>query len=177
MNRATVDVGSLWELVENGYLTGRSHPSADLIIWNYTAKAQYEKHWTEETMMCRGLITTSAGEIVARPFPKFFNYEEYEGQIPKEPFTVTEKMDGSLGILYFVDGKPAIATRGSFTSEQAIRATAILRERYEHFPFSPHYTYLFEIIYPGNRIVVDYGKMDDLVLLATIYTKTGAEHS
>jgi RNA ligase len=37
------------------------------------------------------------------------------------------------------------------------------------------YTYLFEIIYPENRIVVDYGGVSRLVLLAAIKTDTGEE--
>ena len=36
-------------------------------------------------------------------------------------------------------------------------------------------TYLFEIIYPENRFVVDYGKQSSLILLAVIDTKTGDE--
>ena len=37
------------------------------------------------------------------------------------------------------------------------------------------YTYLFEIIYPSNRIVVDYGSAQRLVLLAAVRTQTGIE--
>ena len=37
------------------------------------------------------------------------------------------------------------------------------------------YTYLFEIIYPSNRIVVDYGSSRRLVLLAAVHTQTGIE--
>lgn len=40
-----------------------------------------------------------------------------------------------------------------------------------------HLTYLFEIIYPENRIVVDYGARRELVLLAVIETATGREHT
>ena len=174
-----VDIDKLRVLVDQGYLTCQKHMDADLYIWNYTARCQYEKFWTEETTMCRGLITDQDGWIVARPFPKFFNYEELiaEGKdMPLEPFVVTKKMDGSLGILYRVDGKSFIATRGSFYSEQAKRAQFILHDkRYYDFPFDPDYTYLFEIIYPDNRIVVDYGNMEDLVLLAMVNTTTGDE--
>jgi len=35
------------------------------------------------------------------------------------------------------------------------------------------HTVLFEIIYPENRIVVDYGEMEDLVLLGAVHTATG----
>lgn len=172
---AQVDVEALQRLVIDGYLTARPHPTEDLVIYNYTPRCQFDRYWTPETMMCRGLITKVDGTIVARPFGKFFNVEEHQGAIPLESFKVTEKMDGSLGILYFVDGKPCIATRGSFTSDQAIRANEILQRRYSTFSFMPYYTYLFEIIFPENRIVVDYGDMEDLVLLTVIFTETGEE--
>ncbi len=170
-----VNVEALQQLVKDGYLTARPHPTADLLIWNYTAKTQYEHYWTPETLMCRGLITRTDGTVVARAFQKFFNYEEITEPLPLEPFTVTEKLDGSLGILFVYEGKPQIATRGSFTSEQAIRANRILQKRYSEFHFRPDYTYLFEIVYPENRIIVNYGTQEDLILLAVIVTETGAE--
>jgi RNA ligase len=40
-------------------------------------------------------------------------------------------MDGSLGILYWIKDKPFVATRGSFESDQAVKATKILHERYQ----------------------------------------------
>ncbi len=170
-----VDVRRLRELAAERYLVVREHPAGDLLIWDYTAKAQFERYWTAETLMCRGLITTPDGEVVARPFPKFFNLEEHQGPLPHEPFDVYEKLDGSLGILYWRRGEPAIATRGAFASGQALRGTAVLRSRYRHLPLDRAVTYLFEIIYPENRVVVDYGDIDDLVLLAAIDTETGAD--
>jgi RNA ligase len=35
------------------------------------------------------------------------------------------------------------------------------------------YTFLFEIVYPDNRIVVNYGDMDDLVLLGAVHKERG----
>lgn len=171
---ATINIQEFREREEQGLITGRPHPTHDLIIWNYTPKCQFERAWDDVTMQSRGLITRSDGTVVARAFSKFFNLEEHTGPIPAEPFKVTEKMDGSLGILYFIDGKPHIATRGSFTSEQAERANIIL-ERYHDLPILTHYTYLFEIIFSENRIVVDYGETEDLILLAAIHTETGKE--
>jgi hypothetical protein len=84
-------------------------------------------------------------------------------------------VDGSLGILYWVGDEPAIATRGSFTSRQAVEATRILRERYGQIRLDRSKTYLFEIVLPWNRIVVDYGDREDLVLLAVIDTASGEE--
>lgn len=174
---ATISMDAFREQEALKYITGRSHPTADLIIWNYTPKCQFDGAWNEVTLQARGLITKSDGTIIARPFKKFFGIEQYNGTLPLEPFKVTEKMDGSLGVLYFVGDKPYIATRGSFTSEQAQRANQILYTKYSHMltRLSPTHTYLFEILYPQNRIVVDYGDTEDLVLLAMIETETGKE--
>ena len=175
---ATIDLATLQPFVDQGYLSMREHPTAALRIYNYTQRAQFDRAWTPETLRCRGLIVRPDGQIVARPFSKFFNLEEHIGlfgPLPIEPFEVYEKLDGSLGILYWLDGAPALATRGSFISEQAATGTRILRERYAGAPFLRDHTYLFEIIYPSNRIVVDYGDREDLILLAIIDTETGAE--
>jgi RNA ligase len=92
-------------LVADGWLRSQRHPDADLWIYNYTEKTQYEKHWIPETLVCRGLILDQAGRVIARPFSKFFNYGDPQvPSIPDEPFIVMEKMDGSLGILYYLDG-------------------------------------------------------------------------
>jgi len=113
-------------------------------------------------MQCRGLITNHSGEIIAKPFGKFFNYEEVidKNLIPwdSEYAYTQEKMDGSLGILFFYDGEWIMATRGSFTSEQSIRGLEILKSIYDLDRFVKEFTYLCEIIYPENRIVVNYGK-------------------
>jgi RNA ligase len=87
---------------------------------------------------------------------------------------VTDKADGSLGILYpLPSGGHAVATRGSFTSEQARHATDVWRQRYsEHAP-RPGTTLLFEIIYRENRIVLDYGDLDDLMFLTAVDIATG----
>lgn len=174
-----VDLNELRIRVGQKLLTEQKHPEADLIIWNYTPKAQYSKTWDEYTTMCRGLITDLEGNVVARPFPKFFNLNETPEtsveNLPAEVPEVTEKMDGSLGILYKVNGKARIATRGSFSSEQAKWATKWLNDNYANRAFLEGYTYLFEIIYRENRIVVDYGKREELVLLAMIENETGRE--
>jgi RNA ligase len=159
-------------------ITARKHPSADLWIYNYSPVVQYEKRWDAVTMQCRGLILDAEYQIVARPFQKFFNLDELPAEaIPDEPFAVYEKLDGSLGILYWLNNEPFIATRGSFMSDQAIRATDILHSRYAHTFGKLHRdrTYLFEIIYPQNKIVVNYGDREDLVLLAIINNQTGQD--
>lgn len=164
--------------IEEGLVTERSHPTEPYLIYNYTPVCQFSKSWDEITMQCRGLIVhKDTGEVIARPFPKFFNYEEHiskGGTIPNENPKVYDKRDGSLGILYWgLDGTPYIATRGSFTSEQALWATDFFRKNKGDIEWNKEYTYLFEIIYPQNRIVVDYGTREGLDLLAVRETKSG----
>lgn len=165
------------QLVEEGYISKRPHPTEEIYIYNYTAKAQYERVWTPETLQCRGLILNAAGDAIARPLPKFFNLEEHQGSIPSESFEVYEKLDGSLGILYWISSQPYIASRGSFISDQALKANEMLNSIYANAipKLDPALTYLFEIIYPSNRIVVDYGSLESMVLLAVIETATGRE--
>jgi RNA ligase len=159
----------------DGLLHKQNHPTLDLTIWNYSPKVQYEKLWDDITLQCRGLVTNSKGDIIARPFKKFFNYEEHKPEdIPNEDYVVYEKMDGSLGILFNYEGEWILATRGSFTSPQAIKGKKIL-DRHDISAWRKDNTYLFEIIYPQNRIVVDYGNEEKLVVLGGIHTETGHE--
>lgn len=171
-----LDPADLAQAITDGYVRERVHPDdPDLRILNYTPKTQAERIWTPTTRTCRGLIV-HGDQIAARPWAKFFNYGEHEdGTLDLgAPVEVTDKLDGSLGILYTAPGgRLAIATRGSFTSEQALHATELLRTRYADWePADRGSTYLFEIVYPENRIVVDYGQADDLVLLGKV-TRAG----
>lgn len=156
------------------------HPEYPLVIYNYSQECQFSKSWDDMTKMCRGLIVNkNTKEIVARPFIKFFNYEQHleSGEkLPSEVPNVYPKFDGSLGILYWWGDKPHIATRGSFISDQAIWATKFI-QRPDVYGWveklDREYTHLFEIIYPENRVVVSYGDMKYLVHLASIHTETG----
>lgn len=163
------------EMESQGYVRANEHPDFyEMWILNYTEKAAYEGMWNNVTLNCRGLIVDAFGNILARPFPKFFNYGQPGCPVVDldESALVSDKMDGSLGILYRGrDGLYYIATRGSFTSDQAIHATEILRTKYADFKPLKGLTYLFEIVYPENRIVCDYADMDDLVFLGAVRTE------
>lgn len=168
----------LQQMIAQNYVRVNKHPQHDLYIYNYTQSAQFERVWNDVTLACRGLILTEKYEIIARPFPKFFNLGEMENQpIPATSFEVFDKMDGSLGILYWWNEVPYIASRGSFSSDQSEKATELLHTNYkENWKYlDASKTYLFEIIYPENRIVLDYGNKEELVLLAVIDTQTGDE--
>jgi len=158
---------------EDGWLIKQTHPTLPLIIWNYSQTTQYEGKWDGVTLQCRGLVTDTDGNVVARPFKKFFNMEEGK-HTPTSEFDVYEKMDGSLIIVFWYEGGWVVASRGSFTSEQAVAASKIFFDKLDH-NFSIGITYLFEFTAKWNRIVVDYGDEDNLTLLGAIRTDDETE--
>jgi RNA ligase len=211
------DLDILNDYIERGLIIKQVHPTLPLSIYNYSRSCQYGQVWDDITLACRGLVLDNEGNVIAKPFPKFFNYEEHTAdEIPNELFDVYEKMDGSLGICFYYEreltyseryrlwfngnyetgmeyyegivpnfddpyfhptptkkGEWHMATRGSFTSEQAIKGKELLG-KYNFQKLHTDYTYLFEIIYKENRIVCDYD-FEDVVLLGVINTKTGIE--
>ncbi|MGW1289741.1 RNA ligase [Streptomyces sp. NPDC002586] len=154
------------------HVTRKQHPNLPLSIYTYAPVCQYENLWNDVTMRCRGLVVDdTSGEIVALPFPKIFvttmhgHGHTFAPALPAEPFDVFEKADGSLAIVFHYRGRWHAASKGSFVSGQAAWAQAVL-DRSDTSLLDPSLTYLAEAIYPSNRIVVDYGAREDLVLLA-----------
>lgn len=173
---------NLDDAVANGSIVARQHNDfPELTVYDYSVNTHFARDWNDLTTECRGLIVnTETQEIVARPFKKFYNNSEDdvpENQFPRTgPIEVMEKVDGSMGILYpRPDGTMALSTRGSMNSEQSQHATALYNEKYAGtWSPDPDYTYCYEIVYPDNRIVVDYGDKNDLVLLGARHKRTGA---
>ncbi|WP_310484933.1 RNA ligase [Chamaesiphon sp. VAR_48_metabat_403] len=176
MTNLPFDPHTLPTLIEQGYIISQTHPTLPLTIYNYTAKAQYDRYWVDATLHCRGLVLDNHYRPIARPLPKFFNLSEYQGTLPDGVPNIYEKLDGSLIILFHYQGQWEVASRGSFASDQSHMARVLLGNYREDLDkLDRAYTYLFEIIYPINRIVVDYGSAQRLVLLAAVHTETGAE--
>ena len=168
------DIHLLKQYEQEGLLTITYHPTLPIAIYNYSRKCQFDKAWDSILLQMRGMVLDNKGNVVARPFPKFFNYEELSPlDIPNEGFDLLEKADGSLGILFYYDCNVIMCTKGSFFSEQAIKGMEILNTKYPNFQPEFDKTYLLEIIFPENRIVVDYGNEEDLILLAVIQTNDG----
>lgn len=171
-----IDEENLKRLVADNQIITSNHPDLDLQILNYSPKTQYRKLWNEYTLSCRGLVINSNGDVIARPFKKFFNQSEHStSDIPSNlMFEVFEKMDGSFGILFNYKDQWIFASRGSFISEQSKVGRKMLSDSVLS-KLSKDHTYMFEILYPENRIVVDYGDLRELVMLGKINTKTGEE--
>lgn len=177
-----VDWTILNQYIEDNLIMSNKHPEYDIWILNYTPKTQFNKAWDIYTISCRGLVVDIEGNIIARPIQKFMNFEEHNiNDINlNEKYEVFEKVDGSLGIQFYYEPSFSwiIASRGSFISEQAVEAQKIFNTNVNRYDkLNKDYTYIYEIIYPENIVVVNYYGMRDLILLAIINTKTGEELS
>ena len=183
-------LNKLWKEVEAGRVAASQF--GDLTIFKYTQDTHIKDLWNETNRLARGIIFRVDSTIIARPFEKFFNLNERPSTNIKnlpwdESVEIYEKVDGSCGIGYFVNGLWKLATPGSMESEQAVEGTKILYQGHDipGYIRDPSCSYdlsrlpidctpVFEIIYPENRIVVDYGNKRELVLLA-IFEHNGVE--
>ena len=159
-----LDTDQIAMMVDLGLIRSERHPELPLTIYCYTDRAVFEREWTPETLNCRGLIVDDDGRVIARPFPKFFNHNEPDADKigMHEGVFIADKIDGSLGIIYPTPSGYAVATKGAFCSDQAQYATKQLNTLYPDFVPVFGMTYLVEIVYPANRVVVDYMAIDDL---------------
>lgn len=167
----------------------QKHPWADLYIFGYYRSDPHYRYrlWDATNSICRGLITDGSGNIIQRPFSKFWTFKQYlakdlvllsEGQTKtiKSPVkAIHEKVDGTMGVLYWVEDVPYIATQRSFTNAKAVKGTQLLHEKYAHLfgGFNRELTYVFEILYSETAIVVTYDVADELVLIGLIETSSG----
>lgn len=148
----------------------------DLILFNYSDHATYSKMWDEVTLNSRGTVyEKQTGNVVATAFKKFFNLNEHlSTKLENLPlhfgFLAFEKSDGSMGNVFKYKGEWKVSTRGSFFSDQAKKAQTML-SKYKMDLVPENVNLIIEIIYPANRIVVDYGAKEELVLLSAFDNK------
>lgn len=124
----------------------------------------------------RGItFNAKTGEIVSRPFEKFFNVGEKAWTQPNDVKNqmrwayVAEKRDGSMITPVVVNGRVFLKTKKSFTSDVALSAQANMTEEVEELCRAlarGNYTPIFEYTCPDNKVVIDYGSEPEFVLLA-----------
>jgi RNA ligase len=163
---------TLLEYERDGWIISKKHPTFNLYIWNYTNHAMFKKKWDEVTLKCRSLVTDAEGNVVARSFDKFFNWNDAPAQIIlKErqglPFEVCKKYDGSLILVFWYKDTLIVASRASFNGKHVDLAREIIDEVVqEQSVFDKNLTYVFELIHPRTQVVINYRGLRELVLLA-----------
>lgn len=128
---------------------------------------------------CRGIIFDHGGNLMSRPFHKFFNIsEKEETQIHaidmSQPHVIMEKMDGSMIRPIWLYDRVYLATKMGRT-DIAVEAEKLLSlDQWDWLEavMNTGVTPLFEYIAPTNKIVIEYGE-PKLVLLAMRNNFTG----
>jgi RNA ligase len=130
----------------------------------------------------RGIIfDTATGEIIRRPFHKFFNVNEREETQDhvvdlSRPHAILEKLDGSMIAPFIVNGEMIWGTKMGAT-EVAEPVEQFVKNNPDYITFAngllqAGFTPIFEWCSRKQRIVLDY-KEDQLVLTAIRDIKTG----
>lgn len=151
--------------------------SGDLLLFKYN-ECIWNVGWHKYAMASRGkIVDRNTLEVVSYPFDKFFNLNEHplsqeslvvEKISKADRVSLTNKLDGSTIIVSRYNDNALITTNGSFNNIQTKWAREIFEEKYPDFihDVPEGYTFVFELIHPENRIILDYGETQDLYLIA-----------
>lgn len=162
----------------------------DLVLTCYTKKAFYSREWDDVLTAARGHVYDEDMNVVSCPFDKIFNIGEVpetslsliKDRIANEPYTLWEKLNGHLCILFQHKGTFINTTKGSWDHEFIEKDRGILDKHaipgLIQNPDLVRYTFLFEIIseYDQHMLYEEHVKRfgkNEAVLLGAIDNSTG----
>ena len=178
--------------IDKGYVRCQRHRTLPLTIYNYTEQCSFDKAYNDVNSMCRGLCIDDAGHPANNPLGKFYNFEETHPEFaPEDVESITIKEDGSCIFIFWFRDQWVCCTRGSFISTQALYAQALfttydLDQRTKELQVPTflnsseiykEWTWIFELVGPGNINVTRAYPQDELRLLAARHNLTGRESS
>lgn len=158
------------------------------VLMKYT-KSIWAVSWNSLSLHARGkVLDIHDHHVVAYPFDKFFNLDEnpwtsqdYVRRLiaHSQEINVTEKKDGTAIIVTNTGSELLIHTSGDWDNAFTRTAHALFQAQYPLFYHQAPtgYTFIFELIVPDNKIVVDYGQEKALYLLAMRNLSTQAMES
>ena len=159
-----------------------------LMIANYDILADFTDPIVR---ICRGIILDTANdyEVVCFPFFKFCNYgEKGADSIDWASARVQEKVDGSIMKMYYYNDSWQVASNGvisafdaPLTADDEIKSFgwAFMRAAeavgLDINKLDTDCTYIFELVSPYNRVVVDYNGITTLYHIGTRNNRTEEE--
>lgn len=138
----------------------------------------------------RGIVFDKEGNIVSRPYSKFFNHLELQDRkdLPDHirelsdwqecDYIVTHKMDGSLAVVSNYKGDLLVTSSGSIDGEYPklfkdhLECTLNYTQLKYLKALTEYITFTFEYVSPKKRIVLEYPK-DAMILHGGRYTGSG----
>lgn len=158
-------VAGLAAAVARNHVHRNDDPETGLSVFMYSKDAMYDRAWTPITLIARGLVLhLPTRQVVATPFPKFFNAGEPGAPQPEGPFDAFEKADGSMVSLFRWRDRWRAGGRKRLRSRQMQVAQGLV-DAADTAALVPGTTYLAEYVGPENRVVVKYPRTE-LVFLA-----------
>lgn len=141
----------------------------NLYQFKYGRKATFDN---KLVIQSRGIILdkNQNWKIISYPYDKFFNYGERKTNIfDWKNINIFEKLDGSIITLYYYNKSWNIQTNGTPDGKTPIHNKnvtfeqlfwKIFKEKKYKLPTKINYCYIFELVSPLNRIIVNYKKSD-----------------
>jgi hypothetical protein len=158
------------------------NPRTGMNIYSYTKAAGKEDVITR---YCRGLVTDGSGNIVARAFPRFFNWGEMVQEQDLFNFNncwAENKEDGSLIIVYNHNDEWFVNTKATFggglmdgpssPTWQQMFCHILGVKNTNDIPLDKNIVYVFEMCTEYNHIVTSY-ETPTLYLLTAYYKYPG----
>lgn len=110
------------DLVEKKLVLTRSHPTLPISLYKYHRKVFYKGLFTEDERLrwARGIVLDHDGNIVLRPFYKWYNYHENgagEDWLDTDSVTAVQKINGFMMSVTAYDGQLVYSSTGTFDSE------------------------------------------------------------
>lgn len=149
-----------------------SHPTLPLVGFKYHQIESPKLHPVVRD--CRGIVLeTGSWDVIAKPFRRFFNAGEDHENFARfnwDNFTCTEKVDGSLAIVYYYAGQWHMNTSGSFGLGEVGFSGRTWRELFwsvsqiEPTKLDSNLTYVFELWSPYNQVIRAYAQPSAFLL-------------
>ncbi|MBL1210412.1 T4 RnlA family RNA ligase [Geminocystis sp. GBBB08] len=172
----------LEQLINNYYIKVNRHQKyPNLVCLKYS---QIESPMSEKIVQqSRGIILDESNnwEIVSYAYDKFFNYSEpLASEINWNHATVYDKLDGSLMVLYYYNNQWQVQSSGTADASGEVGGFSITfaqlfwqvwQELNYSLPKETDHCFVFEMLTPYNRIVVQQNK-NNLVLHGVRNIKT-----
>lgn len=116
------DAGPYWSMYRDKDIVKKEF--GDVIAFNFSKETFWDKRWTANTTMARGMFCSkSTQEVLARGYEKFFTFKENsitsEESIKnlKYPLTAYQKENGYLGLLGIQNGELLFCSKSSPESD------------------------------------------------------------
>lgn len=171
----------------------KKHSKKDLYLVKYLHSGI---DWSNPyALEARGIVIGGKGNIVSRPYEKFFNYLEFQSREdlseevkhmsywePDEDYDVFEKLDGSLAVVSQYKGELIYSSSGSLEGKYPdkfknwIENNLNQKEMERLKELTKSYTLMFEYTSPTNRIVIPYQE-EKMILHGVVCTRSGEDVS